>query len=140
MLVQPYVFFEGRCEEALDFYAKAIDAKIEMKMKYSESPGGSGSRPPGLPAGSDNKIMHAAFKVGDSLVMASDGMCSGETGFKGVALTISMDDQASVRRMFEALAQGGQVHMPLEKTFYSPLFGVVADKFGLSWMLMANPA
>ncbi|MEO8203603.1 MAG: VOC family protein [Betaproteobacteria bacterium] len=140
MLVQPYVFFEGRCEEALDFYAKAIDAKLEMKMKYSESPGGSGSRPSGLPAGSDDKIMHAAFKVGDSLVMASDGMCSGQAGFKGVALTISMDDQASVRRMFEALAQGGQVHMPLEKTFYSPLFGVVADKFGLSWMLMANPA
>jgi PhnB protein len=135
MLVQPYLFFEGRCEEALEFYAKAIGAKVEMKMRYSESPEGC---PKGMPAGSEKKIMHAAFKVGDDLLMASDGMNSGKPNFNGISLSISADDEAGVKKSFDALAQGGKVVQPLIKTFFSPAFGMVTDKFGVQWMLLVN--
>ena len=138
MLVQPYLMFEGRCEEALDFYAKTLGAKVEMKMKYSECPDGTGGCPQGMPPGTEKKIMHAAFKLGDSLVMASDGMNSGKPSFNGVVLSISMDDEAGVKRAFDALAQGGKVQQPLTKTFFSPSFGMVTDKFGVMWMVLVN--
>src|SRR3954463_15403854 len=133
MPVQPYLFFEGRCEEALDFYTKALGAKIEMKMRYSENPEG---RPPGLPSGSDNKIMHSAFQIGESTLMASDGMCSGQQAFKGFSLSVYAKDEAEAKRLYAALSEGGQPQMPLTKTFFSPAFGMVADKFGLSWMVL----
>lgn len=131
--VQPYLFYEGRCEEALDFYAEAIGAKVEMKMRYSEGPGGC---PQGMPAGTENKIMHSAFMVGESMVMASDGMNSGKPDFKGVALSITMNDEAGVKRVFDALSAGGKVVQPLTKTFFSPSFGMVNDKFGVQWMVL----
>ena len=136
-LVQPYLFFEGRCEEALDFYAKAIGAKVEMKMRYSESPEGC---PPGMPAGTEKKIMHAMFKIGESVVMASDGMNSGKPEFKGVTLSITMADEAGVKRVFDALAAGGKVVQPLMKTFFSPSFGMLTDKFGVPWMALVYMA
>lgn len=134
MLVQPYLFFDGRCEEALDFYRDALGAEVTMLMRFKESPE---APPPGtVPPGSEDKVMHAAFTVGDTLIMASDGGCSSQTEFKGFSLSITVDDEAAAGRVFNALANGGQVQMPLGKTFFSPCFGMVADRFGVGWMVI----
>jgi PhnB protein len=133
MTIHPYLFFEGRAEEALEFYVKALGARIEMLMRNQDAPDKS---PPGmLPADSGEKVMHASFRVGDTEVMLSDGMCSGEPQFKGFSLSITAPDEAAARRMFEALAAGGKVKMPLGKTFWSPCFGMLTDKFGVGWMV-----
>jgi PhnB protein len=132
MLVQPYLFFEGRCEEALEFYTKVLGAKVEMKMRYSESP----EAPQGMPAGYEKKIMHSAFKVGDTTLMGSDGMCSGQSSFKGFSLSVSAKDEAEAKRLYAALSEGGQQTMPLTKTFFSPAFGMLTDKFGVGWMVL----
>jgi PhnB protein len=131
MNVQPYLFFDGRCEEALDFYKKAIGAKVDMMMRFKESPDPNSCAP-----GSENKIMHAAFKIGDTQVMASDGRCEGKPSFQGFSLTINAKDEAEADRLFGALGDGGQVQMPLTKTFFSPRFGMVADRFGVGWMIL----
>jgi PhnB protein len=134
MLIEPYLFFEGRCEEALDSYAGALGAKVTSLMRYSESPT---PPPPGkLPPGSEQKVMHATFRIGDAAVMASDGLCSGKTDFGGFSLCLTVTDVAEAGRIFAALADGGQVQMPLAETFYSPSFGMVVDRFGLLWMVM----
>ena len=135
--VQPYLFFDGRCEEALDFYTGALGAKVEMMMRFKENP----DPQPGMCApGSENKIMHAAFHVGDSLVMASDGMAGGKPEFKGFSLSVNAKDAAHADKLFAALAKGGKVTMPLAKTFFSPRFGMVTDKFGVGWMvIVAQP-
>lgn len=133
MKVEPYLFFEGRCEEALEFYRKALGAEIVMIMRNKEAPE---KPPPGmLPPGTDNKVMHASFVVGDTTVMASDGMCSGQPAFKGVSLSLSVASVAEGERLFKALADGGQVRMPFGKTFWSPGFGMVADRIGVGWMI-----
>ncbi len=137
MVVQPYLFFEGRCEEALDFYRQALGAKVGMMMRNREAPD---QPPPGmLPPGSEDKIMHAAFKVGDATLMASDGRCSGQPDFRGVYLSLSVTSEAEADRIFGALAEGGQVHMPLGETFFARRFGMVADRFGLGWMVNLAP-
>ena len=136
MLVQPYLFFDGRCEEALEFYKRAVGAEVTMLMRNNESPE---APPPGmLPPGSENKIMHAQFKVGDTELMASDGNCRGHPRFEGVSLALSVPDDATAQKRFNALAAGGQVQMPLTKTFFSTSFGMVQDKFGVGWMVMAT--
>lgn len=133
MLVQPYLFFDGRCEEAIEFYRKAIGAEAVMLMRYKESPE---PPPPGMvPPGSENKIMHASLRVGDTTIMASDGNCQGQASFKGFALSLTPANEAEADRLFAALSDGGQVQMPLTKTFFSPRFGMVADRFGVSWMI-----
>jgi PhnB protein len=133
MKVQPYLFFEGRAEEAIEFYRRAIDAKPGMMMRYKDSPE---APPPGMvPPGSDNKIMHAEMQVGDTLVMVSDGMVSGKPSFKGFSLAIDAPDVATLDKQFAALSEGGKVEMPLGKTFWSPRFGMLTDKFGVGWML-----
>ena len=133
MQIQPYLFFEGRCEEALDFYRRALGAEVTMLMRYRDSPE---PPPPGMiPPGSEDKVMHAAFRVGDTVAMASDGICSGQPHFGGFSLSISVPDAARADAMFGALAEGGQVQMPLSKTFWSPRFGMVADRFGVGWMI-----
>lgn len=138
MMVQSYLFFDGRCEEAIDFYRKALGAEVTMMMRYKESPE---APPPGMvPPGSEDKIMHAAFTVGDSTVMASDGNCAGKSEFKGFSLSITADNVASADTIFNALAEGGQVQMPLSQTFFSPCFGMVADRFGVSWMVIVQPS
>ncbi|MBI1177741.1 VOC family protein [bacterium] len=129
-LVSPYLFFEGRCEEALNFYQKAIGAKLLFKMHYKDSPDQSG-----CPAGSGDKVMHMTFQVGQTLVLASDGRCSGKTDFNGFGLSLTVADAASSEKYFKALSEGGQVQMPLTKTFFSPSFGMVADRFGVMWMV-----
>ncbi len=133
MQVQSYLFFNGRCEEALEFYKKALGARVEMLMRYKESPE---PPPPGmLPPGSENKVMHSSFRVGDTVVMASDGHCSGEVNFQGFSLSITVADVAAADRVFNALADGGKVTMPLAKTFWSPRFGMLTDRFGVGWMV-----
>jgi PhnB protein len=136
MQVQPYLFFEGRTEEAIEFYKKVLGAKVENFMRFKENPD---TPPPGMvPAGSDDKVMHSSFRIGDALVMASDGMCSGKPSFQGFSLTLEARDEAEADRLFAALAEGGEVQMPLAKTFFSPRFGMVADRFGVSWMVIVG--
>jgi PhnB protein len=133
MQIQPYLFFEGRCEEALEFYKKALGAEVIMLMRFKESPEPA---PPGmLPPGSENKVMHSTFRVGEATVMASDGSCQGRPGFQGFSLSLSVSDEARAEKLFAALGEGGKVQMPLAKTFWSPRFGMVADRFGVSWMI-----
>ncbi|MEO6846505.1 MAG: VOC family protein [Chthoniobacterales bacterium] len=134
--IQPYLFFGGRCEEALEFYGKALGAKVEMLMRYNESPEPA---PPGMLAeGYENKVMHATFQIGENTLMASDGCGPGE-GFHGFHLSIAVKTNAEAEKAFNALAEGGEVDMPLAKTFWSPYFGMLTDRFGLGWMISVVP-
>jgi len=131
-LIQPYLMFGGRCEEALEFYRVALGAQVEMLLRFSESPDPT---PPGmLPPGFENKVMHASFRVAGNVIMASDG-CEVGTQFKGFSLSISVATEAEADRYFAALSDGGQVQMPLTKTFWSPRFGMLTDRFGIAWMI-----
>jgi PhnB protein len=134
MQIQPYLFFDGRCEEAIEFYKSALGIKVEMLMRFKDSP--EPPQPGMCPPGSEHKVMHASFRVGDTLVMASDGMAKGKPEFKGFSLSVDAATAAEADRLFAALGKGGQVQMPLAKTFYSPRFGMVADRFGVSWMVI----
>jgi PhnB protein len=134
MQVQPYLFFDGRCEEAIAFYQSKLGAQVEMMMRFKESPD-----PEMCPPGSADKVMHAAFRIGDATVMASDGRCEGKPKFEGFSLTISAASDAEAEKLFGALADGGQVQMPLGKTFFASKFGMVADRFGVGWMVIVEP-
>ena len=134
MQVQPYLFFEGRCEEALEFYKKALGANVEFLMRFKESP----TPPPGMRKETENKVMHACFRVGEAQIMASDGHASGKPSFQGFSLSLDAKDETHAKKLFDGLADGGQVRQPLTKTFFSPAFGMVADKFGVGWMVI-NP-
>ena len=133
MQVQAYLSFNGRCEEALAFYQEALGAQVLAMIRFNEAP----DPPPAgmVPPGAERKIMHSAFMIGDSTVMATDGDCSGKTEFMGVSLTLQVADAAEAGRVFKALADGGQVRMALDKTFWSPCFGMLVDRFGVSWMV-----
>jgi PhnB protein len=137
MSVQPYLFFDGSCEEALVFYRQALGAEEVMMMRWKDSPDPAAC--PQDPANAD-KIMHAHFRVGGSDVMASDGRCEGRPKFEGFALSLTAPDEAEAGRLFNVLAEGGQVQMPLAPTFFSPCFGMVADRFGVSWMVYVAAA
>jgi len=133
MQIQPYLFFEGRCDEALEFYKNALGAKVDMLMRFKEAPDQSMVTPQ-----SKDKVMHAAIHVGDTQILMSDGHCQGSANFNGFSLAVSAPTEAEADRMFNALADGGQVRMPMAKTFFSPRFGMVADKFGVGWMIMVT--
>jgi PhnB protein len=138
MAIQPYLFFEGRTEEALNFYAKALGAQTQMLMHYRDAPGGTakcpdGSTPPG------DKVMHALASIGGSQVMASDGFCSGKPNFAGFSLSFEAKDEIDAKKRFDALAAGGKVTAPLSETFFAKAFGMVTDKFGVAWMIIAGP-
>ena len=136
MQVQPYLFFDGRCEEAIEFYKSALGAKVEMLLRFKESPD---RPPPGMvPPGSEDKVMHTCLRIGDTAVMASDGRCQGKPSFSGFSLSLTARDEGEADRLFAALADGGEVQMPLAKTFFSPRFGMVADRFGVSWMIVVD--
>jgi PhnB protein len=137
MRVEPYLFFNGRCEEAVEFYKKALGAEVAMLMRFKDSP--EPHAPGMLPPGSENKVMHVSFRVGHTTVMASDGFCKGQTDFQGLSLSLTVSNEADADRVFSALADGGQVQMPLNKTFWSPRFGMVTDRFGLGWMVTVMP-
>jgi len=132
-LVQAYLFFNGACEEAVEFYRKALGAEVEMMMRFKDSPE---KPPPGMvPPGFENKIMHASFRIGETLVMASDGCNADKASFEGFSLSLSVANAAEADRAFAALSKGGKVTMPLGKTFWSPRFGMLEDRFGVGWMI-----
>lgn len=133
MPVQPYLFFDGRCQEALAFYQQAIGAEVTMMMRYRDSPE---PPPPGsMPPGSEDKVMHASVIIGGSAVLMSDGHCSGAANFQGFALSLTVANPAEAERAFAALGKGAEVRMPLGKTFFSPAFGMLTDQFGVMWMV-----
>ena len=137
MLIEPYLFFEGRCDEAVEFYRQTLGAEVGALMRYKESP--EPHQPGALPPGSENKVMHGVLRIGDTTVMVSDGRCSGKPDFRGFALTINAPDVTRADQMFAALADGGQVQMAQAKTFFSPRFGMVTDRFGVLWMIIVMP-
>lgn len=131
--IQPYLFFNGRCDEVLEFYGRALGAKVEFLMRYHESPA---PPPPGrIPAGFESKVMHTTFRVGQTTLMASDGCSAEKADFQGFCLSLALTTQTEAERVFAALADGGQVRMPLARTFWSPCFGMVEDRFGIGWMV-----
>lgn len=131
--IEPYLFFNGSCEEAIEFYRKALGAEVEMMMRFKESPE---PPPPGtVPPGFENKIMHASFRIDQARVLASDGCSTEKPSFQGFSLSLSVPNEKEADRVFGALADGGQVKMPLTKTFWSPRFGMVEDRFGIGWMI-----
>jgi PhnB protein len=133
-IVQPYLFFDGRCEEAIEFYRRAVGAEVIMLHRFKDSP------EPGMCVpGSENKVMHARFRVGETTILASDGRCMGKLAFQGFSLSFTVASVDEAEKLFAAMAEGGQVQMPLAKTFFSPRFGMVADQFGVSWMILVRP-
>jgi PhnB protein len=145
MQVQPYLFFDGRCEEAVEFYRKALGAEVTMLMRFKDSPEPQEpqepqEQEPGMCSpGAPDKVMHASFRIGETTVMASDGQCLGKPNFQGFALSLTAPDDARAEQLFAALADGGQVQMPLTKTFFASRFGMVADRFGVPWMIVVAP-
>ena len=137
MQVQPYLFFDGRCEEAVEFYRKSLGAEVTMLMRFKDSP--EPHQPGMCPPGAGDKVMHTSFRIGDTTVLASDGQCAGRPSFQGFALSLTVPAEAEAERLFALLADGGQVQMPLTKTFFSSRFGMVADRFGVSWMVNVAP-
>lgn len=133
MAIQPYLYFDGRAEEAIEFYRKALGASVEMLMRFKDNPS-----PEHNPPGSAEKVMHSCLRFGESAVMISDGHCHGKPAFQGFSLSYPAKDEADARRRFDALADGGQVQMPLGETFFAKSFGMVADRFGVSWMVIAG--
>ena len=137
MQLQPYLFFDGRCEEAVEFYKGVLGAEVTMLMRFKDSP--EPPQPGMVPPGSEDKVMHMSFRVGETTVLASDGRCQGKPSFQGFALSLTVPNESEAERRFAALADGGQVQMPMSKTFFSPRFGMVADRFGVSWMVIVAP-
>jgi len=132
--VQPYLFFDGRCDEALEFYRTALGAEITMLMRFKDAP--EPSQPGMCPPNSADKVMHVSFRIGSTEVLASDGRCEGRPNFQGFGLSLTAANEAEADRLFGALADGGQVQMPMGKTFFSPRFGMVVDRFGVFWMII----
>lgn len=136
--IQPYLFFDGRCDEAIDFYRRTLGAEVTMLMRFKDAPASDpGMCPP--PAINGEKVMHASVRIGTTEVLASDGRCEGKPNFQGFALSLTVPNETEAERVFAALADGGQVQMPLTKTFFSPRFGMAADRFGVSWMVYVKP-
>ena len=135
--IETYLFFDGRCEEAIEFYRRTLGAEVLMMMRFKDNPEPTQPGACGGP-GTENKIMHASLKIGDTNFMASDGRCQGKASFQGFALSIAAPNVAEADRLFAALSDGGQVQMPLTKTFFSPSFGMLADRFGVTWMILVQ--
>jgi len=137
MQLQTYLFFDGRCEEAVEFYKEVLGAEVTMLMRFKDSP--EPPQPGMVPPGSEDKVMHMSFRIGETTVLASDGRCQGKPSFQGFSLSLTVPNESEAERRFAALADGGQVQMPMTKTFFSPRFGMVADRFGVSWMIYVTP-
>ena len=133
--IQPYLSFGGRCEEAIEFYRKALGAEVRMMMRFKEAP----EKQTDMPECFQDKIMHASLQIGDSVLMASDGRCEGAQAFEGFSISIQLADEAEAERVFAALSDGGLVTMPLEQTFWAPKFGMLQDRFGVGWMINVMP-
>ena len=137
MEVLPYLFFDGRTEEGLAFYRRTLGAGVVEVHRFKDSP--EPARPGTVPPGSEDKVMHVTFRIGGATIMASDGNCQGKPNFQGFSLSLNVATEAEAENFFAALADGGQVQVPLTKTFFSPRFGIVADRFGVSWMVHVQP-
>ncbi|CAN5301473.1 VOC family protein [soil metagenome] len=135
MQTNPYLFFDGRCEEALDFYKRTVGAEVTMMMKYKDAPAEAKAN---MTPGSEDKVMHAALRIGENSVMASDGHCTGHPEFKGFALSLMTKEPDKADTLFKKLAEGGQVQVPMTKTFFAERFGMLADKFGVNWMVLGG--
>ena len=135
MKVSPYLFFDGRAEEAIDFYRRVLGAEIEMMMRFKDSPD---QQPGMIPPGAENKIMHAGLRIGDTALLVSDGHCAGKPEFRGFGIALRVANDAEAERKFNALGDGGQVQQPLVKTFFSSKFGMVVDRFGVMWMVVVG--
>ncbi|HEV8456422.1 MAG TPA: VOC family protein [Gemmatimonadales bacterium] len=131
MQIQTYLFFDGRCEEALEFYRSALGAEVTTLMRFKESPDQSMVSP-----GCEDKVMHSSFRIAETTLLASDGRCQGQPSFEGFALTLTAPNEAEAERLFTSLSDGGQVQMPLTETFFARRFGMAADRFGVSWMIL----
>ena len=141
MRIEPYVFFDGRCDEAIAFYRAALGAETLMLLRYSDAPADDGPPPEGCsppPPGSSDKVMHAALRIGETTLMLSDGMCGGQPKFEGMSLSLTVADDAEAARVFAALADGGQVQVPLAPSFFTSSFGMLADRFGVNWMVVTE--
>ncbi|WP_027016818.1 VOC family protein [Comamonas composti] len=137
MQIQPYLFFDGRCEEALQFYGAALGAQVTACLRFKDAPADPEPEAGGCgPAPDPEKIMHANLQIGETQIMASDGMAAGRPEFKGISLSISASSDAEAERIFDALAAGGEIRMPLGPTFFATCFGLVTDRFGVSWMVI----
>ncbi len=136
MQIQPYLFFDGRCEEAIDFYRRTIDAKVTHLIRFRDVPGQNCSPGPV----NENKVMHAALRIGETTILASDGQCQEKPSFEGFSLSLNAADDGEAQRLFSVLSEGGAVQMPLSKTFFASQFGMVKDRFGLTWMVVAGSA
>jgi len=134
MQITPYLVFNGLCEEAIEFYKKTVGAKVDRLMRFKDCP----EPTPEMDHAVDNKVMHSSIRIGENMVMMSDGRCKGGTGFGGFSLTLLLDTEAEADRLFTALSDGGKVTMPLGKTFFSPKFGMLTDRFGVSWMVLVQ--
>jgi PhnB protein len=128
MQIQPYLFYNGRCDEAIEFYRAALGAEVLMLMRFKDSPEATSH-------GAPEKVMHATLRIGDTTVSVSDGRCDGAPSFQGFALSLTVPNDAEAQRLFTALGQGGRVQTPLAKTFFSSQFGMVADRFGVLWIV-----
>lgn len=137
MDMQPYLCFEGRCDEAIEFYQRALGAKVDMLMRFKDSPDKTMCPVDGPMA---DKVMHSTLHIGNAMLHMSDGRCQGKAGFEGFSLSLTVATESEAERLFSALSDGGQVQMPLEKTFWSPRFGMATDRFGVSWMVMVTPS
>jgi PhnB protein len=137
MRVEPYLFFDGCCEEAIEFYKTAVGARVNMLMRFKESP--EPHAPGQLPPGSENKVLHATMRIGNSVVMMSDGHCAGRPKFEGFHLSLTVSNDTEAERAFNALSAGGKVTMPLGKTFYASSFGMLIDQYGVGWMVIVGP-
>ncbi len=136
MHVQPYLYFDGYCEEAVDFYKSAVGAEVTFVMRFKDAPASPAA--PAHPPGSENKIMHMSFQIGDMTILASDGRCGGHPGFQGFSISLTTSDVDEAERLFAALADGGTVQAPLTETFFSPRFGMLSDRFGVCWIIMVE--
>lgn len=137
MHVHPYLNFNGRAEEAIEFYKSALGAKVDMLMRFKDAP------PEACPGGSDmkavaEKVMHATLHIGDSLLMLSDGRVQGAAKFEGVSMSLSVASDSEAEKRFVALSEGGKATMPLGKTFFASSFGMVTDRFGIPWMVIVQ--
>jgi PhnB protein len=136
MQLQPYLFFDGRCEEAIEFYRNKLGAEVTMMVRFKDAPDPQAAM---LPPGGENKVMHAHLRIGNADMLASDGRCQGNPQFQGFSLSLTAASDDEAEKMFTALGDGGTVQMPLSKTFFSSRFGMVADRFGVSWMVYVAP-
>ncbi|QBR71837.1 VOC family protein [Beijerinckiaceae bacterium] len=136
MQIQPYLNFNGRCDEAVEFYQNALGAEVTMLMRFKDNPEPQAAM---CAPTAEDKVMHMSFRIGDTTLLASDGRATGEPNFQGISLSLTVPTDAEAKKRFDALADGGEVQMPLAKTFFSSNFGMVADRFGLSWMVYVAP-